>query len=62
MDLEIEELGMIALVALVLLPGVLWISKGKGTRSTIFRAAAVGALLLGAVTVESSMDQAAEEL
>lgn len=62
MDLEIEELGMIALVALVLLPGVLWISKGKGTRSTIFRAATVGALLLGSVIVESSMDQAAEQL
>ncbi len=62
MDLEIEEIGMIALVALVLLPGVLWIAKGKGTRSTIFRVATVGALLLGAVTIESSTDQAAEEL
>lgn len=59
MDTDFEELGMVALIGLVLLPGILWISRGKGTRSTIFRAATVGALLLGAVTVEASMDQAA---
>ena len=62
MNIEIEELGMVALIALVLFPGVIWISKGKGTTSTIFRAATVGALLLGAVTVEASMDQAADSL
>ncbi len=62
MEIEIEELGMVALIAVVLFPGVLWISRGKGTRSTIFRAATVGALLLGAVTVEASMDQSADEL
>lgn len=59
---EFEELGMVALIAMVLFPGVLWITRGKGTRSTIFRAATVGALLLGAVTVEASMDQAVDDL
>ena len=62
MNIELEELGMVALIALVLFPGVIWISKGKGKGTTIFRAAAVGALLLGAVTVEASMDQAADSL
>jgi hypothetical protein len=62
MEFEVGELGMVALIALVLFPGVLWISRGKGTRSTIFRAATVGTLLLGAVTIESSMDQAAKRL
>lgn len=61
MNIEFEELGMVALIGLVLFPGVIWISKGKGKRSTIFRAAAVGALLLGAVKVEAAMDETAEE-
>lgn len=60
MNIEFEEIGMVALIALVLFPGVLWISKGKGTGNTVFRAAVVGSLLLGAVTVEASMDQTAD--
>jgi len=60
MDTELEEFGMVALIGLVLLPGILWVSKAKGTGGVILRSAVVGALLIGAVTVEASMDQAAE--
>jgi hypothetical protein len=56
---EYETIGMIALIGLVVLPGVLWISKAKGAGGVILRSAVVGTLLLGAVTVEASMDQAA---
>ena len=59
---EYEQIGMIALVGLVLLPGVLWISKAKGTGGVILRSAVVSTLLLGAVAAEASMDRTAEAI
>ena len=57
-----EEIGMVALIGLLLLPGVMWIAKGKTTASKIGRTTLVGCLVAAAVRVEASMDQSANEI
>ena len=57
--IEVEELGMVALIGLLLIPGLLWISKARSTASMIGRTALVGGLIAAAVTIEASMDTSA---
>ena len=59
---DAEEIGMVALIGLLLLPGVMWIAKGKTAASKIGRTALVGCLVAVAVKVEASMDDAAKEI
>lgn len=60
--IEMEVIGMVALIGLLLVPGVVWIAKGKSPASMIGRTALVGALIAAAVTLEASMDQSADSI
>ncbi len=60
--LELEEMGMVGLIAVLLVPGVVWIANGKSSASMFGRMAVVGGLIAAAVTVEAAMDHSAEEL
>ena len=62
MDTEFEKLGMVAMIAALLIPGMMWVSKGKSTAAMLGRAALVGGLIVGAVRVEAGMDETAAEL
>ncbi len=55
LGIELEEMGVVALVAVVLLPGFLWISKAKSGTGTLWRGATVAGLLAGALLVERNM-------
>ena len=62
LGIEAEELGMVALIGLTLIPGVIWVSKAPtGTRMAL-RTALVAGLIVGAVVLESKMDKGANEL
>jgi hypothetical protein len=60
--IELEEMGMVALIGVLLVPGLIWIAKGKSTASMIGRTAVVGGLIAAAVTIEAAMDKSVEEL
>ena len=59
--IELEEMGLVALIGVLLVPGVVWIAKGRSTSSMIGRIALVGALITAAVAMEAAMDQSADE-
>ena len=58
--MEAEEMGMVALIGLVLLPGVMWVGSAKGGGQVVLRSLVVGALLAGAVVLEASLDKTAD--
>ena len=59
---EFEKLGMVAMIAALLIPGMLWVTRGKSTPAMLGRAALVSGFILGAVRVEAEMDESAAEL
>ncbi len=60
--MEMEEMGMVALIGVLLLPGVIWIAKGKTMPSMLGRMAVVGGVIAAAVTLEASMDKTVDEI
>ena len=59
---EFEKLGMVAMVAALLIPGMIWVSKAKSTWAMLGRTALVCGLTVGAVRVEAGLDRSAAEL
>lgn len=59
---KLEQIGMVALIGLLVFPGVIWVSKAKTGGSMVLRAAIAGSLLVGAVILEASMDETAESV
>ena len=62
MNIELEEFGVVALIGVLLVPGVLWIAKGRSTASIFGRMAAVGGLIAAAVAIEASIDKSVNEV
>ena len=62
MNIELEEIGVVALIGIVLVPGVLWIAKGRSSMSMFGRMAVVGGLIAAAVAIEASMDKSVNEV
>lgn len=60
LGMELEEGGLVALLATLLLPGAAWIAKAKTGKSMAVRAAVLGLVIAGALAIEASMDHAAE--
>ncbi len=61
-NVEFEKLGMVAMIAALLIPGIVWVMKAKSTPAMLGRATLVSGLILGAVRVEAGMDASAAEL
>ena len=61
-NVEFEKLGMVAMIAALLIPGMVWVMKAKSTPAMLGRATLVSGLILGAVRVEASMDASVAEL
>lgn len=59
---ELEEGGLVALIAVLLLPGVMWIAKAKDAKSTAIRSAVVVGLIAGALAIEATMDRTANDV
>jgi hypothetical protein len=59
LGIELEEMGVVALAALVLVPGFLWVSKAKSGAGMLLRGATVTGLLAGALLVERTMHRTA---
>ena len=59
---ELEEGGLVALIGMLLLPGVLWIAKAKDAKSTAIRSALVVGLIAGALAIEAAMDHTADSV
>lgn len=59
--MELEEIGMVALIGIVLVPGVMWVAKARGVGRTLLRGAVVASLVFGAVALEASLDKRVEE-
>jgi hypothetical protein len=60
LNIEFEEMGMVALIGLALVPGIIWTSKAKTGLRMALRASLVGGVILGAVALEASLDKGAE--
>ena len=60
--IELEEMSMVALMAALLLPGVVWLSKAKTGPAMLERAVVVGVLLVGAAVLEGKLDQTANQV
>ena len=56
LGIEVEEMGTVALIGLLLVPGLLWMARGKTGPSMALRAVFVGTVIAGAVTIEFAMD------
>ncbi len=61
-NVEFEKLGMVAMIAALLIPGMVWVMKAKSTPAMLGRATLVSGLILGAVRIEAGMDASAAEL
>lgn len=61
-NVEFEKLGMVAMIAALLIPGMMWVAKGKSTPAMLGRAVLLGGLIVTAVRVEGSMDDSVAEL
>ncbi len=59
---EFEKLGMVAMIAALLIPGMVWVMKAKSTPAMLGRATLLSGVILATVKVEGSMDQSAAEL
>lgn len=62
MNVELEKVGMVAMIAALMIPGMVWAAKARSTPWMLARAALVGGLIVGAVRVEAAMDESAAEL
>ncbi len=62
MGIELEEGGLVALIGLLLLPGVLWIGSGKTAKSMAVRTSVVVGLVAGALAIEAAMERTAGEI
>ncbi|ADW70108.1 hypothetical protein [Granulicella tundricola] len=61
-NMEFEQIGMVALIGLALVPGMIWVSKAKtGTRMAL-RTSLVTGLIVGLVALEASLDKTAESV
>ena len=62
LGIEVEELGMVALIGLALVPGTIWTAKAPNGVRMALRAALVGGLIVGAIALESKLDKGANEV
>lgn len=60
--IEFEEMGMVALMGVLLVPGLIWIAKGKSTASMVRRTVIVGGAIAGAVVLEAALDRSVDGL
>jgi hypothetical protein len=54
--MEMEEVGMVAIIGLILVPGAMWVGNGKSLGSKLVRGMIVGAAIAAAAMIESSLD------
>ena len=59
-NVEFEKLGMVAMIAALLIPGMVWVMKAKSTPAMLGRATLVSGLILGAVRIDASAAELAE--
>jgi len=59
---DVEDLGMVALATVVLIPGLMWAAGAKSTGGKILRGGVVAGLLAGLMAVEITLDSAAESI
>ena len=59
---EVQELGVVGLIGLLLLPGALWIARGGNGVAKTRRTAVVAAIVVGALALEAALDRSAETL
>jgi hypothetical protein len=57
LGMEAEEIGMVALIGVILVPGFMWIANAKGAGSKLLRMVAVGSLVTAAAMLELSVDK-----
>ncbi len=57
---DLEDLGMVALATVVLVPGLMWAAGAKTTSGKILRGGVVAGLLAGLMAVEITLDTTAE--
>ncbi len=62
LGIELEEGGLVALIGLLLLPGVLWISKAKDGKSMAVRGAVVAGVVGSALAIEFAMERTASAI
>ncbi len=60
--IEMEEMGAVALIGLILTPGMFWIGSAKSTASRIGRVAIVAGLVGAAMALELTLDRTANSV
>ena len=61
-NVEFEQIGMVALIGLALVPGLRWTSKAKSGTRMALRASLVAGLIVAAIALEASLDKTAESV
>ncbi len=62
LSIEFEEMGQVALFALLLVPGVFFIKRAKSGAGIAVRTLMVGGFLIGAALVEGALDDTANAI
>lgn len=62
LNIEFEELGQVALFALLLAPGVYFIRRARSGAGVAIRTLMVGGFLASAALLEGTLDRTANEL
>jgi hypothetical protein len=62
MEIEVEELGRVALISVLLVPGILWIANGNGAAARVRRSMVLGGLIAAASGLEAILDSRANDI
>lgn len=60
LGIELEEGGLVALIGLLVVPGLAWVAKAKSGKAMAVRAAVLAGVAATALAIEAAMDKAAE--
>ena len=62
MFLEAEELGVVALIGVIVVPGIIWAAKGKSGGGILRRTLVLAGLVGAALAIEATLDRSANTL
>ena len=54
---EVEELGRVALISALLVPGLAWVANGNGSAAKVRRSLLIGGVIAAALGLEAILDR-----
>ena len=60
--IEAEELGVVALIGVLVVPGLAWVVGAKTSGGALRRLLLVGGVVVGALAIEAALDRSANSV